>query len=120
MEEEDVLMILTGIEKLVEMDGPITKEIIEEVFGDNPWVYQELWNIDSDPTFDQKLTEFNARKKFLLDNGIEAFLIRYYGEYGYERFVGQYGVELWELFGQTGTLTGFSYSFSYEEKNYKY
>ncbi len=93
--EEQILVILKGFDKMMEMDGAITKDDVIDIFEENEWVLNGFdgkgdkskkrgWFF-SDEDFDQMLKEFNKRKIMLKDKGLDQFIIKNYDTV-YERF----------------------------------
>ena len=85
----------------------IDRDLIEEVFEDNPWVY-ENWYDQED--FEEHLNTLNHHRWYIEKYGFEQWLKKSYPTV-YERFLGQYGLELWEMFQYSGFLGGFYFSY---------
>lgn len=98
--EAEILVILNGFDKMMEMrgsgkDGAITKDDVIDIFKGNEWVLNGPdgnGGIDKDQGwffskegFDKMLTEFNKRKDLLQNKGLDQFLIERYSTV-YERF----------------------------------
>jgi hypothetical protein len=90
-----MLVILNGFDKMMNMEGSVTKNDVINIFKGNEWVLygpdgnggkdkNQGWFF-SDNSFDKRLVEFNDRKNLLKNKGLDQFLIKKYDTV-YERF----------------------------------
>jgi len=93
--EEQILVILNGFNRMMNMEGAITEDDVIDIFKENEWVLYGLggeggkdgkrgWFF-SEEGFDNMLDKFNERKSFLKNEGLDQFIIDYYNTV-YERF----------------------------------
>jgi len=93
--EEQILVILNGFDRMMNMEGKITKDDVIDIFKENEWVLYGLgggggkdgkrgWFF-SEEGFDNMLKIFNERKSFLKNKGFDQFIIKNYDTV-YERF----------------------------------
>jgi len=113
LDEDEQWVIILGFEELMNSEKFIDRDLIEQVFEDNPWVY-ENWYAQED--FEDNLKTLNHYRWYIEKHGFEQWLKDFYPTV-HERFLGQYGLEVWELFQYSGFLGGFD--FSYESKGFK-
>lgn len=120
--ENQILTILRGFEKMVIRkgygeNGKITRRDITEIFGkENSWVYEKWFNLED---FDENLNQFNDRRQFLKDFGVEAFMSEYYKN-AYNRFFkyssgdGFYSI-IFPEFGLVDYIDSYNFELTYTE-----
>lgn len=93
--EEEILVILGGFNRMMNIKGTITKADVINIFKGKEWVLngrggnggeggKSGWFF-SDKKFDKRLAEFNDRKDLLKNKGLDQFIIDEYDTV-YERF----------------------------------
>lgn len=80
--EADTRIIIEGFDQLVSLGKDIDRGDMMRVFKDNMWVLTNSrgtgW-FDSDPkVFQDRLNDFNERKRVIRDHGLEFFIFEYY------------------------------------------
>jgi len=113
LEEDKQWIIILGFEMLMNSEKFIDRALIEEVFKNDPWVYENWYDQDD---FEDNLKLLNFYRWYIVEYGFEQLLKDFYPTV-YERFIGQYGLEFWEMFQYTGLLGGLD--FSYIDKSFK-
>lgn len=83
--EAEILVILKGFDRMMTMDGEITKSNVINIFTGNEWVLTGKDGWFSSKNFDKMLQIFNERKNKLKNEGFDQFLKDDYDTV-YERF----------------------------------
>lgn len=108
--EAESLIIMEAGQKLISIEKDITIRDIDEMFGENEWLYEniikEFWYKDM-TQFRESLAEFNLKKRKFKELGIEGWMEEFY-DVAYKRFFDQYGQGVYSLLVRVPGLADYS------------
>lgn len=108
--EAESLIIMEAGRKLISIEKDITKNDIDELFGEEEWLYENIikkyWYKDME-IFRVALDELNLKKRKYKELGIQGWMEMFH-EKAYDRFFDQYGHGIYSLMVRLPGLADYS------------